>query len=104
MEIQTEKVFVNLTGAGIVILSGETDIQETHISGAGGLRAFNLESKTCIVNLSGLGGAEVTATDKLEATISGVGGIIYSGNPKLIERQISGFGKIKRAEEFVDED
>lgn len=104
LKIHTEKVSLNLTGAGVVMLSGKTNIQNTQISGAGGLRGFELESKTCIVNLSGLGGAEVAATGKLEATISGVGGIIYSGNPKLIERQISGFGKIKRAEEFVDEE
>jgi len=104
LDIQTEKVELNLTGAGIVVLSGVTDNQDTHISGAGGLRAFGLKSKTCSVNLSGLGGAEVMATDKLEATISGVGGIVYAGNPKVIERRISGFGQIKPAKEFINEE
>jgi hypothetical protein len=102
LEIHTSVVKVNLTGAGVVKLSGETDIQETHISGAGGLSANELKSKTCSINLSGLGGAEVHVIDKLEATITGVGGIVYSGNPQLIERQVTGFGKIKRAEEFID--
>lgn len=104
LEIQTTEVKVNLTGAGIIILSGSTKFQETHISGAGGLRAFDLKSKECSVNLSGFGGAEVMVTEKLKATITGVGGIIYAGNPKMIERQISGFGKIKRAKEYVDDE
>jgi hypothetical protein len=56
------------------------------------------------VDLSGLGGAEVMATEKLKATITGVGGIVYAGNPKNIEKQITGFGKIKRAKEYIDDE
>ncbi len=104
LEVQTTKVSINLTGAGVVTLSGETDLQDTQISGAGGLRAFNLKSAECSIDLSGLGGAEVFATEKLEATITGVGGIVYAGNPKNIEKQITGFGKIIRAKEYVDEE
>ena len=47
-------------------------------------------------------GAEVFAVDKIEATITGVGGIIYAGNPDIIERQITGFGKIIRADEYIE--
>lgn len=104
LEIKTTEVNVNLTGAGVISLSGETEYQETHISGAGGLSAKELISDECSINLSGLGGAEVYAVDKLVAKITGVGGIVYGGNPKIIERQVTGFGKIKRAEEYFDED
>lgn len=104
LEIQTTEVKVNLTGAGVIKLAGETEYQETHISGAGGLSAFNLISNECTINLSGLGGAEVHAVEKIVATITGIGGIIYAGNPSLIERQVTGFGKIKRAEEYFEED
>lgn len=104
LEVQATKVSINLTGAGVVTLSGETDLQDTQISGAGGLRAFDLKSTECSINLSGLGGAEVFATEKLEATITGVGGIVYAGNPKNIEKQITGFGKIKPAKEYFDEE
>lgn len=104
LEIQSTNVKVNLTGAGVVKLSGKTDYQETHISGAGGLDAIDLVSNECHINLSGLGGAEVYAVEKLEATITGIGGIIYAGNPKLIERQVTGIGKIKPAEEYIEEE
>jgi len=103
LEIETSSVKVNLSGAGVIKLSGKTDRQETHITGAGGLDAMELISNACNINLSGLGGAEVYAVEKLEATITGIGGIIYGGNPKLIERQVTGLGKIVRAEEFIED-
>lgn len=103
LELEIQKVKVNLTGAGVIKLAGQTDILETHISGAGGLSAIELISNECSINLSGLGGAEVYAKEKLEATITGIGGIIYAGNPKLVERQVTGLGKIKRADQYIDE-
>lgn len=98
MEIQTQRVDVNLTGAGAVILSGRAEYQEAQISGVGGLSAIELVTSESTINLSGLGGAEVYVTEKLEATITGIGGIQYAGNPKNIERQVTGLGKITRAD------
>ncbi len=104
LEVNTTSIEINLTGAGIITLTGETDYLETHISGAGGLRGLELISKESDINLSGLGGAEVFVKEKLKATITGVGGIIYAGNPKTIEKQITGFGKIKRAKEYINKE
>ena len=98
MEIQTQKIHVNLTGAGVVTLSGRAEFQEVQISGAGGLNSIELATSECKINLSGLGGAEIYVTEKLEATITGIGGIQYAGNPKIIERQVTGLGKITRSE------
>ena len=102
LELATSTLKVNLTGAGVITLSGKTVHQEIQMSGAGGLSAKELSSDICSINLSGLGGAEVYANEKLEATITGLGGIIYSGNPSIIERQVTGIGRIKRAEEFLE--
>lgn len=104
LEINARRIEVNLTGAGVVTLAGETDSLETHISGAGGLRAFELISNTSDISVSGLGGAEVFVRESLEASITGIGGIIYAGNPKFIEKQITGLGKIKRADEYINEE
>ena len=101
LEVNVIRIEINLTGAGIVTLGGETDFLNTHISGAGGLRAFELKSNESDINVSGIGGAEVFVREKLKASITGVGGIVYAGNPKIIEKQVTGFGKIKRAEKYV---
>jgi hypothetical protein len=102
LDIETVRVQVEMSGAGVIILSGNTEIQEAHISGAGGLMAEKLQSKECDIHLGGIGGANVYVTEKLEASITGIGGIQYSGNPQLIEKRITGLGKIVRNEEFID--
>ena len=104
LEVNAVRIEINLTGAGIITLKGETDFLETQISGAGGLRAFELKSNESDISVSGLGGAEVFAREKLEVSITGIGGIIYAGNPKIIEKHITGLGKIKQADEFIDDE
>lgn len=99
LAIDVIELKTNLTGAGVVSVSGEADYLETHISGAGGLRAFELITNNAEINVSGLGGVEVFTNEKLVITISGLGGVIYAGNPKIIEKRITGYGKIKQADE-----
>ncbi len=104
LEIVSDLVKVDMSGAGVVVLSGKTRIQEAHLSGAGGLMAEKLRSEECNVHLSGLGGASVYVTEKLTASITGIGGITYAGNPNLIEKQITGLGKIQRNENYIEEE
>lgn len=104
LEIDTRSVKVEMSGAGVIELSGRTDIQEVHISGAGGMMSEHLRSRECDVNLSGLGGASVYVTEKLEASITGIGGITYSGHPQLIEKRVTGLGKIVRNEDYIEEE
>ncbi len=99
LEVDVNELKTNLTGAGVMSVSGEADYLETHISGAGGLRAFELITNNAEINVSGLGGVEVFTNEKLVITISGLGGVIYAGNPKIIEKRITGYGKIKQADE-----
>lgn len=95
VEMETDLVEVQMSGAGVLTLSGYTRQSEVHISGAGGLRGENLRSEECKVNLSGIGNANVFVTKKLIATITGIGGIRYSGNPDFIEKRVTGLGKIE---------
>jgi len=99
MALEAERLKLNLSGAGLVELMGMVDRQDITISGAGGYQAVELVSRDCHITLSGLGGAKVYVNNLLDATITGVGGIVYSGRPKVIEKQITGFGKIKHIDE-----
>ena len=64
------------------------------MSGAGDLEAYDLVSKYCKITLSGIGSAEIFVEEELEASISGVGGISYRGNPNKVRDDISGLGRI----------
>ena len=103
MDLEVKNLELALSGAGVVKLTGYAENENFDISGAGGLKAYMLQSKNCVVSLSGIGGAQIYVTEKLEATISGIGGISYRGQPQDIQRHISGLGKIQRSEEYFDE-
>ncbi|MCG8319058.1 MAG: DUF2807 domain-containing protein [Cytophagales bacterium] len=98
MDVETQMLDLNLSGAGMVRLSGETDEQFLELSGAGSLDAYELKSDACSVNLSGVGAAKVYVKEKLDARVSGIGGIKYRGNPKSVNKNVSGLGKVKRDE------
>ncbi|MDZ7606789.1 MAG: head GIN domain-containing protein [Cyclobacteriaceae bacterium] len=96
--VDVETATVTMTGAGLVKLNGKASLLSAVISGAGGLVASDLIAQNCDISLSGLGGASVYVTDKLDANISGIGGIQYAGNPEHIEKSITGLGKITQAD------
>lgn len=104
LEVDLKALKVNISGAGAVELSGNVIEQNIQMSGAGGLEAYDLISRNSKIDISGVGGASVTVTKKLEATVSGVGGISYRGNPEQVNSNVSGLGTIAKDDEVEDED
>jgi len=98
--INSDKLMVVLSGAGVISLAGKVREQELNLMGAGKLEAFDLESKECEVSVSGLGTAEVYVTEKLNAKIEGVGSIKYGGDPKDVNTEIKGLGRIKPLKKY----
>lgn len=96
LSLDATELEVMLAGAGLVNLRGNVNSQRLVLSGAGNLAAFDLESKSCDIDLSGFGSAQVFVTDNLEAEVSGVGGIRFKGDPRNIRREVTGLGNIER--------
>ncbi len=96
LSLQARELDLKLSGAGSVNLKGKVDKQKLELSGAGNLAAFELESKECEIDLSGVGGAQIFVTDNLQAEVSGVGSIRFKGDPRNISREVSGLGNIER--------
>ena len=82
-------------GASSINVEGSVTNLEANFSGAGSLDAQALQTKTAKVSLSGACSADVTVTESLDASISGAGVITYGGNPKTVEKNVSGVGKIQ---------
>jgi hypothetical protein len=60
-----------------------------------GLAQFsNLVARHAYAVITGSGLIRVTATASLNATVSGSGAIIYSGNPPQVTRSITGTGTV----------
>lgn len=94
LEVDLKVLAIDISGAGAVRLRGQVIEQEIDMNGAGGLEADDLVSDRCMISISGVGGASIHVRETLEATVSGVGGITYKGNPKDVQTDISGVGQI----------
>ena len=82
-------------GASSISADGSVTNLEANFSGASKLNAKSLQTQTATLSLSGASYADVTVTNTLNASISGAGLLTYSGNPKSVEKNISGAGRIQ---------
>jgi hypothetical protein len=85
---------IELSGASDSRFSGAVDRFEIELSGASDLDARELHAKIVDLELSGAGDAEVWASERLDAEVSGAGNVRYFGSPKEVQQDVSGAGSI----------
>lgn len=95
--IKNDKVKLQVEGAGRMELVGETKLFEANLSGLGSIEAFDLMAEEAIVHLEGAGEINTYAVNKLKASLQGLGGIHYKGNPE-VEKHMEGLGSIDQAQ------
>jgi hypothetical protein len=95
-DLAFERLALEVSGAGQVSAAGETREVEARIQGAGGLNTRKLQAEKVRIAIQGTGNAEVYASQRLEAVISGVGNINYYGNPGEVTKNVSGVGSVNR--------
>lgn len=92
--IQNEKFRVDTNGATSLSASGETRSVEIHNAGAGKIDTNELHALKAKVEIAGAASVDVNATEQLDANVSGVGHVSYSGHPKTVNKNISGLGVV----------
>jgi len=82
-------------GASSINVYGSVTNLDADLSGASKLNAKSLASQTATVSLNGACYADVTVSETLKASIAGAGVLTYGGNPKSVEKNVSGVGRIQ---------
>ncbi len=90
-----DDVNVSLSGAGNIILAGNAYQTRLNVGGAGSIKASGLSSVKTYSQLSGMGSIRLNVSDSLDARVSGMGSIVYKGNPSYKNTSVSGLGSIK---------
>lgn len=85
---------LDLSGASETTLSGSVNRFEVDSSGASDLHARELRAKIVDIDLSGAGSADVWASDRLDADVSGAGNVRHYGETKEVYRDVSGAGEV----------
>jgi hypothetical protein len=94
--VRNEALKVSVEGAARVHASGETGTLDLNLNGAGLIDARELHARRATVVSNGAGLTSVYATESLDATVNGIGGIDYYGDPKAVAPQINGLGRINK--------
>ena len=89
---------IESTGAARIMIDGTVDELITDMTGASRLEAASLQTKTAEISSTGASHAEVAVSESLKVSITGAGKVIYSGNPPMIEKHVSGAGTIRHKE------
>ena len=94
-QIAGPKFALESRGATHVNLDGNIDELLADMTGASDLNAKGLQAKTAEISTTGAADAEIAVSETLKVAITGAGKVSYSGNPKTIEKHITGAGSIR---------
>ena len=86
---------VSLSGVGKITINGGNAAELTlSLSGTGSVDAQNFQVQNVSINHSGVGTARIWVTNSLTGTLSGVGNILYRGNPAINVNR-TGIGRVE---------
>lgn len=84
----------SISGSGNISIAGGTaNTEHFKISGSGDIDARNVLSKSATTNTSGSGTIRLSASERLDVTISGSGSVYYWGTP-IVSTNVSGSGRV----------
>ena len=95
VDVNVDKIFVDCSSSGDIVLSGKADYLKASASSSGDLKAGELKVKEAKVRSSSSADITVNVSETLIASASSSGDIRYYGDPKL-EKHVSSSGSVKR--------
>jgi hypothetical protein len=98
LEVDAPRIQATLSGVGSIYLKGQSKDVSIDLPGAGHAHCYDLLAENTKVEISGAGSAEVYASVKLDATVSGVGNVTYKGNATDVSQSVSGAGSVHKAD------
>jgi hypothetical protein len=93
--IQAKHMTIALTGVGDMTIEGAADSLDLHLEGVGSYEGKDFKTKQATVYSEGVGSAVLNVSDRLDASVSGVGAVEYIGSPK-IQKSGQGLGQVKQ--------
>lgn len=98
LAVETNIININISGGADMNLKGKTNQLLISITGIGKIEAEKLIAENCTLDISGYGHALLNVKNQLNMNISGYGRVTYIGEP-IIKQSITGSLKIKKFNE-----
>lgn len=94
-QIRGERLDVNYRGAGSMNINGEVKTFKMTAEGVGEVDAKALAANDVDLRFRGIGDVKVTARNRLDANLEGMGSVTYYGKPRIVNKSASGIGSVK---------
>ena len=85
--VDAETFAADVAGVGSLDISGACDSLDADVSGIGDFNAGDLRCRSVTVQISGIGGASVYASQAVDAEVSGIGDIDIYGSPETVRKE-----------------
>lgn len=95
LELEAQEIDANFDMVGNIKLNGNAFRAIFENNGVGKLDASELIVENMEVNSSGIGKVEIHCEGDLSLVVDGIGKVSYSGNPRIIKKEVSGIGKVE---------
>jgi len=96
VDVKNSKMKIDASGASSFDIAGEATLLDVNLSGATKIDAEKLRAQRVQISMSGAGKATVYAAEQLDADVSGAGNVTYAGNPKTVNKKVSGVGSVTK--------
>jgi hypothetical protein len=93
--INSDSIDIGFQGAGRLVASGKVRQLKLNAQGIGDVDTKALLAQDANVNFEGIGAVKVYASQKLDASVQGMGSLNYYGNPRLVHKKVEGIGSVK---------
>ena len=92
--INNNALEIGIHGSGKLSMNGKSGNVKIRASGSSKIDATSLISENSDIQINGSGNMHVYATNSIDVQINGSGTVKYKGEPKTVNQQINGSGRI----------
>jgi len=94
--VSGDSLDVRFGGAGSLKADGTIRNLTLNVGGVGSIDTRELHADNANVNVGGVGSVKVWASQRLDASVGGVGSLTYYGDPKTVNTNGGGLGSISK--------
>lgn len=96
--IRGERFEVDYRGAGELRIGGAVKSFRIRAEGVGEIDTKDLIADDVDIRMRGVGEARVTARNRLDVDVQGMGSLTYFGRPRTVNKSMSGLGELRQGD------
>ncbi len=93
--LKNERFEVDVNGAPVIEVSGETGLLKIKANGAGKIDTHRLRAARADVNSNGVSKIDLYAREQLDVEVSGPSSVTYEGDP-VVNKKVNGPGSVQK--------